>query len=162
MRDELLALIMAHPQSEADGLTHYMSPSLRLDGITVNQTLSQRFNGQHGQAYLFDTVFNVVEASPEDRQMTTGLHRVRDISCKKCGQVMGWKYVSVAELTQRVIFSSFLPLVDLTTGLAGQQASFTPQRRKRDWPHCMTWQITLSSQRRGRVLRVCTDALSCL
>ena len=25
--------------------------------------------------------------------MTTGLHRVRDISCGKCGQTMGWKYV---------------------------------------------------------------------
>lgn len=59
-----------------------------------NGMYTQRFNGQHGQAYLFDAVFNVVEANPEDRQMTTGLHRVRDISCKKCGQVMGWKYVS--------------------------------------------------------------------
>lgn len=54
----------------------------------------QRFNGQHGQAYLFETVFNIAEGEAEDRQMTTGLHRVRDIRCAKCGQTMGWKYVS--------------------------------------------------------------------
>jgi hypothetical protein len=24
--------------------------------------------------------------------MTTGLHTVRDISCSKCGEVLGWKY----------------------------------------------------------------------
>lgn len=68
---------------------------------TIESMISRRFNGQHGQAYLFDTVFNVVEASPEDRQMTTGLHRVRDISCKKCGQVMGWKYDRAYEQSQK-------------------------------------------------------------
>jgi hypothetical protein len=37
---------------------------------------------------------NVVEGEPIDRQMTTGNHTVRDISCCKCGTTLGWKYVS--------------------------------------------------------------------
>lgn len=35
---------------------------------------------------------NVTEGPAEDRPMTTGLHTVRDISCSKCGEVLGWKY----------------------------------------------------------------------
>ncbi|KAK9898060.1 yippee-domain-containing protein [Cystobasidium minutum MCA 4210] len=87
---------------------HYLAGSkvyscsvCRTHMATIESMISRRFNGQHGQAYLFDTVFNVVEAGPEDRQMTTGLHRVRDISCKKCGQVMGWKYERAYEQSQK-------------------------------------------------------------
>ena len=68
----------------------------RLDSyvdLLIVSGYTQRFNGQHGQAFLFESVFNIIEADPEDRQMTTGLHRVRDIRCAKCGQTMGWKYV---------------------------------------------------------------------
>ena len=36
---------------------------------------------------------NVVEGEPNDRQMTTGNHTVRDIYCVKCGTTLGWKYV---------------------------------------------------------------------
>lgn len=36
---------------------------------------------------------NVVEGEPNDRQMTTGNHTVRDIYCIKCGTTLGWKYV---------------------------------------------------------------------
>lgn len=36
---------------------------------------------------------NVVEGEPNDRQMTTGNHTVRDIYCCKCGTTLGWKYV---------------------------------------------------------------------
>ena len=35
---------------------------------------------------------NVTLGPPEDRAMTTGLHTVRDVSCEKCSQVLGWKY----------------------------------------------------------------------
>lgn len=91
-----------------------------LRSISLSHTLirsvhaSQAFNGQHGRAYLFDTVcvllssyrtlctnsaplwsssVNVVEGEPVDRQMTTGNHTVRDIYCVKCQRVLGWKYV---------------------------------------------------------------------
>ena len=36
---------------------------------------------------------NVIEGEPNDRQMTTGNHTVRDIYCVKCGTTLGWKYV---------------------------------------------------------------------
>jgi hypothetical protein len=36
---------------------------------------------------------NITEGEPEDRQMTTGLHTVRDIFCIKCQRMLGWKYV---------------------------------------------------------------------
>lgn len=36
---------------------------------------------------------NVTEGEPADREMTTGKHTVRDISCIKCQMVLGWKYV---------------------------------------------------------------------
>lgn len=35
---------------------------------------------------------NVVEGEPENRSMTTGLHTVKDISCSKCGNLLGWRY----------------------------------------------------------------------
>ena len=38
---------------------------------------------------------NVVEGEPNDRQMTTGNHTVRDIYCVKCATVLGWKYVCI-------------------------------------------------------------------
>jgi hypothetical protein len=38
---------------------------------------------------------NVIEGEPNDRQMTTGNHTVRDIYCCKCKTILGWKYVSI-------------------------------------------------------------------
>ncbi|PWN29661.1 yippee-like protein [Jaminaea rosea] len=54
--------------------------------------VSRQFNGQHGKAYLFDQVVNVYFGDAEDRHMTTGMHTVRDIRCRKCAAVLGWKY----------------------------------------------------------------------
>ena len=36
---------------------------------------------------------NVQEGHCQDRQMTTGLHTVRDVYCATCRRVLGWKYV---------------------------------------------------------------------
>ncbi|KAI8091195.1 uncharacterized protein B0P05DRAFT_526514 [Gilbertella persicaria] len=55
--------------------------------------ISRQFQGQHGQAFLFTTVVNVNYGKEEDRGMTTGLHRVRDISCTHCSMLLGWTYV---------------------------------------------------------------------
>ncbi|KAK0233371.1 hypothetical protein IW262DRAFT_1330078 [Armillaria fumosa] len=60
---------------------------------TIHSMISRAFNGQHGRAYLFDGVVNVVEGEPNDRTMTTGAHTVRDIYCCKCSTCLGWKYV---------------------------------------------------------------------
>ncbi|KZT52751.1 yippee-like protein [Calocera cornea HHB12733] len=67
----------------------------------VESIISKAFNGQHGRAYLFEFVVNVVEGAPEDRAMTTGLHTVRDIFCVKCNQTLGWKYDKAFEQSQK-------------------------------------------------------------
>lgn len=41
---------------------------------------------------LFDRV-NVEYGKAEDRQMSTGLHRVRDVYCIYCSTLLGWTYV---------------------------------------------------------------------
>ncbi|KAL8291933.1 hypothetical protein RQP46_002191 [Phenoliferia psychrophenolica] len=75
---------------------------------TAEAIESKHFNGQHGRAYLFTTVVNIVEGEPEDRPMTTGLHTVRDISCSKCGEVLGWKYDKAYEASQRYKEGKFI------------------------------------------------------
>ncbi len=52
----------------------------------------QNFRGQHGKAYLFDSVVNISQAEAVERSMTTGRHEVRDISCRQCKETVGWKY----------------------------------------------------------------------
>ncbi|CAH1763674.1 9629_t:CDS:2 [Entrophospora sp. SA101] len=68
---------------------------------TSDSIISKAFQGQHGRAYLFDSVVNVEEGPSEDRQMTTGLHTVKDIFCSRCKVVLGWKYERAYEQTQR-------------------------------------------------------------
>lgn len=68
---------------------------------TTESIISKAFQGQHGRAYLFDTVVNVEEGPSEDRPMTTGLHTVKDISCSRCRSVLGWKYEKAYEQSQR-------------------------------------------------------------
>ena len=61
------------------------------ENYTANKDL-QNFRGQHGKAFLFQTVVNVTHAEPVERSMTTGRHVVRDISCRQCRLIVGWKY----------------------------------------------------------------------
>ncbi|RKP06823.1 Yippee/Mis18 [Thamnocephalis sphaerospora] len=68
---------------------------------TKDGVMSTAFQGQHGRAYLFQTVVNVIEGPPQDRPMTTGLHTVRDIKCCECYQVIGWRYVKAYNEDQR-------------------------------------------------------------
>ncbi|KAH8120548.1 yippee-like protein [Phellopilus nigrolimitatus] len=68
---------------------------------TIHTMISRAFNGQHGRAYLFDSVVNVIEGEPSERQMTTGNHTVRDIYCVKCGTTLGWKYDFAYDLSQK-------------------------------------------------------------
>ncbi|KAI8364828.1 yippee zinc-binding/DNA-binding /Mis18, centromere assembly-domain-containing protein [Choanephora cucurbitarum] len=60
---------------------------------TSDAIISTQFHGQHGQAYLFSKVINVTCGKEEVREMATGLHQVRDISCVYCSMLLGWTYV---------------------------------------------------------------------
>lgn len=60
---------------------------------------------------LFHLIFivrvNVKYGKAEDRDMTTGLHRVKDIYCIQCSTLLGWTYVCWT--TQLVIFCILIP-----------------------------------------------------
>mmetsp|Transcript_49318 Transcript_49318/g.121019 ORF Transcript_49318/g.121019 Transcript_49318/m.121019 type:complete len:114 (+) Transcript_49318:282-623(+) len=70
--------------------------------------ISKLFQGRHGQAYLFDTVVNVSLGQKEDRVLYTGLHRVADISCNVCQNVLGWKYIEAMEPREKYKENKFI------------------------------------------------------
>ncbi|KDE02804.1 hypothetical protein MVLG_06663 [Microbotryum lychnidis-dioicae p1A1 Lamole] len=100
------------------GLQHreYLTSDVKVFGcrtckthLSIHEHIeSKNFNGQHGRAYLFTTVYNINAGPPEDRPMTTGLHTVRDISCAKCGDVLGWKYDKAYDASQKYKEGKFI------------------------------------------------------
>lgn len=70
--------------------------------------LSRNFRGQHGKAYLFDSVVNVTESDPNERNMTTGRHIVRDIQCRQCKETVGWKYDKAYETSEKYKEGKFI------------------------------------------------------
>ncbi|KAG2199832.1 hypothetical protein INT47_009445 [Mucor saturninus] len=44
---------------------------------TAEAIVSRNFHGQHGTAFLFDTVVNLKFDEAEDREMVTGLHKIK-------------------------------------------------------------------------------------
>ncbi|CAL0315760.1 unnamed protein product [Lupinus luteus] len=63
--------------------------------------VSKSFHSRHGKAYLFNKVVNVSFGEKDDRQMTTGMHTVADIFCVGCGSIVGWKYETAHENSQK-------------------------------------------------------------
>ena len=63
--------------------------------------VSKSFHSRHGRAYLFSKVVNVTVGVNEDRQMLTGMHTVADIFCVGCGSIVGWKYETAHEKSQK-------------------------------------------------------------
>lgn len=61
----------------------------------------QSFRGQHGKAFLFASVVNITQAEAVERSMTTGRHLVRDISCRQCKEMVGWKYDKAYEPNEK-------------------------------------------------------------
>jgi hypothetical protein len=53
-------------------------------------------------------VVNIVEGEPNERNMTTGRHLVRDIECKECHRVVGWKYDKAFEQTEKYKEGKFI------------------------------------------------------
>lgn len=75
----------------------------------------QNFRGQHGKAYLFNTVVNVATSEPSERNMTTGRHVVRDIMCRGCSETVGWKYDQAYELSEKYKEGKFILEAELLT-----------------------------------------------
>ncbi|XP_071905267.1 protein yippee-like At5g53940 isoform X1 [Coffea arabica] len=75
--------------------------------------VSRGFHSRRGKAYLFSNAVNISVGPREDRMMLSGMHTVADIYCCRCGQIVGWKYVSfcfkyVFACLQRHFHSLFL------------------------------------------------------
>ncbi|KAG9247838.1 yippee-like protein [Calycina marina] len=70
--------------------------------------ISRNFRGQHGKAYLFSTVVNTISGEPSERNMTTGRHVVRDISCRQCKKTVGWKYDRAYENSEKYKEGKFI------------------------------------------------------
>ena len=68
----------------------------------------KNFRGQHGKAYLFDSVVNITESEPNERNMTTGRHIVRDIHCRQCKETVGWKYDKAYEASEKYKEGKFI------------------------------------------------------
>jgi hypothetical protein len=84
--------------------------SAYLHSLTVSHDANapKNFRGQHGKAYLFDNVVNVTESDPNERNMTTGRHIVRDIQCRQCKETVGWKYDKAYEASEKYKEGKFI------------------------------------------------------
>lgn len=67
----------------------------------ADDVLSRSFNCSHGRAYLFNNAVNVSVGPAEERTMLSGLHTVSDVFCCCCGQILGWKYVTANDKSQK-------------------------------------------------------------
>ncbi|KIM76629.1 hypothetical protein PILCRDRAFT_826193 [Piloderma croceum F 1598] len=88
-------------QVRLEGQGIYACSTCNTHLANVDSVVSRAFNGQHGLAYLFDRVTNLIEGVPFDRDMTTGKHTVRDMFCCGCQNVVGWKYERAFENSQK-------------------------------------------------------------
>ncbi|XP_017253942.1 protein yippee-like [Daucus carota subsp. sativus] len=74
----------------------------------LEDIVSKAFHCRHGKAYLFRDVVNVTLGEKEERMMITGMHIVADIFCVRCGSIVGWKYESAYEKSQKYKEGKFI------------------------------------------------------
>ncbi|KAF2124157.1 yippee-domain-containing protein, partial [Dothidotthia symphoricarpi CBS 119687] len=112
----------AHPT------THLQCQKCLTDLIPTTCIISKGFTGRHGRAYLVSPPNALIGPTPTptrggwktgdipntqthravSRQLVTGAHTVSDISCVRCGSVLGWKYVDAAEEAQKYKVGKFI------------------------------------------------------
>eukprot|EP00892_Ulva_mutabilis_P012831 jgi/Ulvmu1/9920/UM058_0002.1 len=79
----------------------YSCSTCRADIADHSDIISKAFQGRYGRAFLFNGVTNIAIGPKEERLLITGLHTVADIQCACCGTVLGWKYVTAYEDSQK-------------------------------------------------------------
>jgi len=99
----------------------YMCKSCKTHLSNHEDIISRNFRGQHGKAYLFSNVVNVIEDSPDERIMTTGRHVVRDIRCRQCDTIVGWKYDKAYEPQEQYKENKFILEAELLVQLKKDQ-----------------------------------------
>ena len=51
---------------------------------------------------------NIINGDANERNMTTGRHVVRDISCRQCKETVGWKYDKAYENSEKYKEGKFI------------------------------------------------------
>eukprot|EP01120_Amphizonella_sp_Union-15-10_P008111 TRINITY_DN2849_c0_g1_i6.p1 TRINITY_DN2849_c0_g1~~TRINITY_DN2849_c0_g1_i6.p1 ORF type:complete len:115 (+),score=9.78 TRINITY_DN2849_c0_g1_i6:63-407(+) len=75
---------------------------------SYDDIVSKHFQGREGKAYLFRTCVNVTHGKVEERSLRTGLHKVTDIYCNNCQEVLGWRYEVAYEDSQKYKVGKFI------------------------------------------------------
>lgn len=67
--------------------------------ITQNEVESPHYHGGYGPAFLAHRVFNCHHSAEEayETQFTTGVYKVCEVSCLKCGSRVGKKYIEARD-----------------------------------------------------------------
>ncbi|RDW59546.1 hypothetical protein BP6252_12633 [Coleophoma cylindrospora] len=79
----------------------YGCKNCRTQFSLYDDIISRNFRGQHGKAFLFSMVVNVILGDAQERNMTTGRHVVRDMSCKNCNEYVGWRFDKAYETSEK-------------------------------------------------------------
>ena len=72
------------------------------------QIISKAFHGRGGKAYLMESAVNVYMGPKEERRLLTGRHEVADIFCIDCHSLVGWKYISASDESQKYKENHFI------------------------------------------------------
>ncbi|KAK8709038.1 hypothetical protein V6N13_060071 [Hibiscus sabdariffa] len=59
-------------------------------------------------SFLMHNSVNISVGEKKDRMMMTGMHTIVDIFCVGCGSILGWKYESAHEKTQKYKEGKFI------------------------------------------------------
>jgi RNase P subunit RPR2 len=63
--------------------------------------VSKSFRGTTGPAVLCQDVVNVQMGDAVEKDLITGKHTVRDLTCSKCKHRLGWMYEKASEESQK-------------------------------------------------------------
>lgn len=119
------------------GKKFYVCAGCKTYLASKKQIVSTTFRGATGQAYLFRSVVNVVYSALECRNMITGAHMVRDVSCKCCDAKLGWMYEFAVESNQTykeghtILERKLLEEVEVSGQLAKTDKERPPMRSNR-------------------------------
>lgn len=100
-----------------------------------SKLVSTRFTGSTGRAFLFTEVVNLTYSDVQERQMITGRHIVRDVSCKLCETKLGWFYEYAMEEQQRYKEGKVIleqALIKEMDGIEGDDDSAIPTEESSD------------------------------
>jgi len=63
--------------------------------------ISKTFQGRLGRAFLFEKAVNVVRGPAESRILVSGAHKVADLRCTMCNNLLGWIYLHAKDQNQK-------------------------------------------------------------